>query len=154
MGTEIERKFLVHGEAWRRGAVGTVLKQGYLSVDPDRTVRVRLAGDRGWVTIKGRQRGIVRSEFEYPIPGEDAAVLLDQLCLRPLIEKTRYRVEFSGRVWEVDEFSGVNEGLILAEIELESPDATFERPDWLGTEVSHDGRYTNARLVTKPFSQW
>lgn len=154
MGTEIERKFLVQGEAWRRGAVGTALRQGYLSVDPDRTVRVRLAGTKGWLTIKGRQRGIERIEFEYPIPTEDAAVLLKEFCLRPLIEKTRYRVEAGGRVWEVDRFSGVNEGLVLAEIELESPDVEVDLPDWLGAEVSHDRRYTNSSLVAKPFTQW
>ncbi|MDX1763718.1 MAG: CYTH domain-containing protein, partial [bacterium] len=132
MGTEIERKFLVQGEGWRQGAVGTDLQQGYLSVDPDRTVRVRLAGDQGTLTIKGRPQGIERREFEYPIPAGDAVVLLQELCLRPLIEKTRYRVQAAGRVWEVDQFAGANEGLVLAEIELQSPDVDVELPEWVG----------------------
>jgi adenylate cyclase len=154
MPIEIERKFLVVGDSWRRGATGTLFRQGYLCTDPERTVRVRLAGDRGTLTIKGLTEGISRAEFEYPIPAAEAAELLDRLCLRPLIEKTRYRLEHAGRIWEIDEFSGVNEGLILAEVELESADAQPELPPWAGKEVSADPRYYNASLVQHPFSMW
>jgi len=154
MPIEIERKFLVAAESWREGATGTLFRQGYLCTEPERTVRVRLAGDRGTLTVKGKTEGISRAEFEYPIPAAEAAELLDRLCLRPLIEKTRYRVEHAGRVWEIDEFFGENQGLVLAEVELESADARLELPPWSGREVSDDPRYYNASLVQCPFSQW
>jgi adenylate cyclase len=154
MPIEIERKFLVAGDSWRQGAAGTLFRQGYLCTDPERTVRVRLAGDRGTLTIKGKTEGISRAEFEYPIPAAEAAELLDRLCLRPLIEKTRFRVEHAGRVWEIDEFFGDNAGLILAEVELESAEAQLEFPPWIGREVSDDSRYYNASLVQCPFSTW
>jgi CYTH domain-containing protein len=154
MGTEIERKFLVAGQSWRAGAAGRVYRQGYLATDPDRTVRVRLVGEEGYLTIKGRAEGLVRAEFEYPIPAADAGEMLDRLCLRPLIEKTRYRVEHGGRVWEVDEFSGENRGLLLAEIELADPAERVDLPEWVGEEVSSDPRYYNANLVRHPFGRW
>jgi CYTH domain-containing protein len=154
MPIEIERKFLVVDDTWRQGATGTPFRQGYLCTDPERTVRVRLAGDRGTLTIKGKTEGISRAEFEYPIPSAEAAELLDRLSLRPLIEKTRYRVEHAGRVWEIDEFFGDNEGLILAEVELESADAQLELPSWTGREVSDDPRYYKANLVQHSFSKW
>lgn len=154
MGVEIERKFLVRSQAWRAGATGQQVRQGYLSVDPDRTVRVRMAGERGYLTVKGRSRGLVRAEFEYPIPGPDAEALLDNLCLRPLIEKTRYRVTHAGRVWEVDEFWGENRGLVLAEVELADPAEAVDLPDWAGEEVSADPRYANANLARHPFGRW
>lgn len=154
MPIEIERKFLVVGDSWRQGAAGTLYRQGYLCTDPERTVRVRLAGDAGTLTIKGKAEGISRAEFEYVIPATEAAELLDRLCLRPLIEKVRFRRLHAGRVWEIDEFFGENKGLILAEVELESADAQPEIPSWAGREVSDDPRYYNASLVQHPFSMW
>ncbi len=151
MAIEIERKFLLANDSWRQNAMGTLFRQGYLSVEPGRTVRVRLEGDVGKLTIKGKSQGISRSEYEYEIPQQDAAEMLDKLCLKPLIEKTRYRIEHAGLVWEVDEFYGVNEGLILAEVELESEDAAFERPDWVGED---NPKYSNSNLVKNPFTGW
>jgi adenylate cyclase len=154
MAQEIERKFLVNDESWRAGAAGTLYRQGYLSTDPERTVRVRLEGSRGVLTIKGPTRGLVRAEFEYPIPAAEAAALLDSLCLRPLIEKTRYRIDFAGHTWEIDEFAGDNAGLVLAEVELASAGEAVELPPWAGKEVSDDPRYYNANLVHHPFRSW
>lgn len=154
MAEEIERKFLVSNDSWRPGASGTLFRQGYLSTDPERTVRVRLEGERGVLTIKGLSRGISRAEFEYPLPAAEAAVLLDTLCLQPLIEKTRYRVEHAGHLWEIDEFAGDNAGLLLAEVELSSEDEAVELPLWVGAEVSSDPRYFNANLIRHPFRRW
>lgn len=152
MAIEIERKFLVQGEAWR-SATPERLSQGYLSRDPARTVRVRVAGDTAWLTIKGKSEGIARAEFEYPIPLADAQALL-ALCEGPLIDKFRHRTEHAGHVWEVDEFLGDNAGLVLAEIELGSADERFETPPWLGTEVSDDPRYFNSALSRHPYTRW
>ena len=154
MGVEIERKFLVAGEGWRGLAPGELFWQGYLLAEPGRTVRVRLAGDRAFLTIKGATTGISRAEFEYPIPVADARVLLETLCDRPLIQKTRYTIPWGDLVWEVDEFSGDNQGLILAEVELDRADQAIALPEWVGAEVSEDPRYYNANLVKYPFSQW
>jgi CYTH domain-containing protein len=151
MAAEIERKFLVTGEAWRGGPPGVRMTQGYLTLDPDRTVRVRLAGDEAWLTVKGRTRGITRSEFEYSIPVADARALLE-ICLPAVIDKTRHRVDFGGHVWEVDVFHGANEGLVLAEVELDDESACPELPPWAGEEVSADPRYYNANLAARPFS--
>ena len=153
MGIEIERKFLVHGTNYRATGKPTLYRQGYLSTDPERTVRVRIAGDQAMITIKGRTQGIARSEFEYGIPTADAAALLD-LCLRPLIEKTRYELTFGSQVWIVDEFANENAGLVLAEIELPAVDHPFVKPDWCGAEVSDDHRYFNSYLVAHPFTTW
>ena len=153
MGQEIERKFLVKGNDWPREK-GKKYRQGYLSLDKERTVRVRLAGDQGYLTIKGENKGASRSEFEYEIPKEDAETLLDQQCLKPLIEKTRYKLKQAGLTWEIDEFSGANKGLVVAEIELEREDQPFDKPAWLGQEVTADPRYYNANLVQHPFSEW
>jgi len=153
MGTEIERKFLVTSEAWRDGSAGTALKQGYLNREPDRTVRIRIAGDAAFITIKGRREGIARDEFEYPIPVADAEGLL-AMCLPSPVIKTRYLVHHEGHCWEVDEFHGDNEGLIVAEIELSSVDEPFSRPPWLGEEVSLDSRYFNSRLAQFPYKAW
>ncbi len=154
MGTETERKFLTRSLSWKQGAVGMAYRQGYLCREEARTVRVRIAGDKAYLTIKGQTQGMTRLEYEYPLPLADAQELLEQLCLRPLIEKTRYRTCYRGRVWEVDEFAGENQGLVVAEVELESPDQPLELPDWVGEEVTHDPRYLNANLVEHPFSRW
>ncbi len=154
MAIEIERKFLVLNDDWRQNAQGIHYRQGYLTVDPERTVRVRIAGVEAFLTIKGKTEGISRSEYEYPIPVEEAAQLLDDLCLKPLIEKIRYRVDYGGRTWEVDQFQGENRGLILAEVELESSDAPVELPPWAGREVSDDPRYYNASLSRTPYRSW
>lgn len=154
MGVEIERKFLVRGAAYKEGATSELLRQGYLSVDPERVVRVRIEGERAQLTIKGASRGTTRSEWEYPIQLEDANALLDQLCLKPLIEKRRYRVRTGAHTWEVDEFFGDNADLVVAEIELQHEDEDFLRPDWLGEEVSADARYFNSNLLRHPYSQW
>ena len=152
MAIEIERKFLVTSNDWRINEP-VQIRQGYLNRDPDRTVRVRTAGNQAWITVKGRTIGSVRSEFEYPIPLDDADALL-LLCERPLLEKRRYHFEHDGRTWEVDEFLGANEGLVVAEIELDTPDAEFSMPSWIGIEVTNDSRYFNSNLSVSPFTTW
>jgi CYTH domain-containing protein len=154
MGKEIERKFLVKDNSWRGQAPGKRYRQGYLSTVKERTVRVRIAGDEGFLTIKGITVGASRSEYEYEIPVADANEMLDKLCERPLIEKTRYRISHAGLVWEVDEFEGENRGLITAEVELKDEHQAVTLPDWIGQEVTGDPRYFNANLVAKPFTTW
>ncbi len=154
MGLEIERKFLLAGEGWRGLAPGVRYRQGYIVSGQGRTVRVRTAGDQGYLTIKGPSQGSVRAEFEYPIPLADALELLDTLCDRPFIDKTRYRIPVAGLVWEVDEFHGENAGLVLAEVELQDPAQAVELPEWIGTEVTGDPRYYNSSLVRSPFRNW
>ncbi len=154
MATEIERKFLVNGDAWRSLAVGTLYRQGYIATNPERTVRVRVVENTGYLTIKGLSIGISRPEFEYTIPVEDAEQMLQNLCDRPLIEKTRYKIKVGDLLWEVDEFEGENQGLILAEVELTDENQTVELPNWIGKEVSGDSRYSNSYLAKHPFSQW
>lgn len=154
MAVEIERKFLVTGDAWRNGASGIRVRQGYLSVEKARTVRIRLTGNQAFLTIKGSTSGVSRAEYEYAIPVHEAEELLETMCLRPQIEKTRYSVSRSAHVWEIDVFEGKNVGLIVAEIELTHPDEPFDRPEWLGEEVSQDPRYFNSNLLAQPFSTW
>ncbi len=154
MAKEIERKFLVASDAWRTGARGVPYRQGYLDTGAGCTVRVRVAGERAFLTIKGPPQGAVRDEYEYPIPVADAEELLGRLCSGGCIEKVRHRVTHAGRVWEVDEFEGANAGLVLAEVELEHPDAEVALPSWLGTEVTGDPRYTNAALARHPRTAW
>ncbi|OIO70670.1 MAG: adenylate cyclase [Zetaproteobacteria bacterium CG1_02_53_45] len=154
MGTEIERKFLLSQTSRRPPGEGILYRQGYLSVDPERSARVRIAGDQAWLTIKGKSEGMTRREFEYPIPLHDAKDLLDHLCLKPLIEKKRYHIDVEGTCWEVDEFLGENSGLILAEVELEYPEQSIVLPDWIGEEVTGDPRYYNAALVNTPYASW
>lgn len=152
MPKEIERKFLVKNDAWRTTS-GTNYRQGYLSSVKERTVRVRVIENKGFLTIKGIAVGATRLEFEYEIPRRDADILLG-ICEQPLIEKKRYRVEHKGFIWEVDEFFGDNQGLIIAELELESEDQEFPRPDWAGEEVTGDSRYFNSNLIKNPFTAW
>jgi CYTH domain-containing protein len=153
MGIEIERKFLVRDPSVLQRSTGVAYRQGYLSRDPDRTVRVRLAGDRAFVTIKGRSDGASRAEFEYPIPVADAESLL-ALCEGSLIDKTRYRIEAGALTWEVDVFHGANDGLVVAEVELDAPDQLVDIPDWIGDEVTTDPRYFNASLAAHPYRSW
>ena len=154
MAIEIERKFLVKGNQWRSLATGTVYRQGYIATQNAITVRVRLMGNQGYLTIKGKSVGISRAEYEYPIPAEDAQEMLDNLCDRPLIEKTRYKIAFSGLIWEIDEFAGENQGLIIAEVELTDENQIVELPEWIDREVSDDPRYFNSNLAKHPFNQW
>jgi len=154
MAKEIERKFLVQGDAWRKLADGVAYRQGYLSSVKECVVRVRTAGKEGFLTIKGINVGATRLEYEYKIPVEEADEMLSSLCERPLIEKKRCKIPYEGLVWEVDEFSGDNRGLILAEVELEDEGQAFETPNWIGEEVTSDPRYFNSNLVKHPFAQW
>jgi adenylate cyclase len=153
MAIETERKFLVKGSGWRGQAEPIHYVQGYLLADERRTVRIRIAGDSGYLTIKGESKGMSRKEFEYKIPLEDAGELL-QLSITAVIEKKRSRIAWEGKTWEVDEFEGKNKGLILAEIELKSEDEKFAVPPWIGEEVTGDIRYFNSYLSQKPYGEW
>lgn len=153
MGKEIERKFLVAGCNWKRGE-SAILRQGYLNAVKERTVRVRATAEKAQLTIKGVTQGATRAEYEDDIPLHDAKEILDNLCERPLIEKRRYVIEHAGVTWEADEFFGENDGLVLAEVELESEGQAFDKPPWLGEEVTHDPRFFNANLVVHPYSTW
>jgi adenylate cyclase len=155
MPTEIERKFLVDLNKWEvfNKPLGKLYKQGYLINEPNRTVRVRVAGNSAYITLKGTSTGISRSEYEYAIPLNEGYEILRDFTLSA-IEKTRYNVEYAGHTWEVDVFMGRNSGLIIAEIELQHEDEIFEKPEWVGNEVSYDGRYTNASLSILPFNDW
>ena len=155
MATEIERKFLLCNDHWRGAAdAGQVMRQGYLIGAERASVRVRISGERADLNIKGMTLGIERQEYEYAIPLAEAEEMLDSLCERPLIEKTRYHVRHGEHTWEIDVFSGDNAGLVVAEIELGSADEDFARPDWLGKEVSDDPRYYNVCLVSHPYKDW
>ena len=154
MGIEIERKFLLTSDAWRSLGKPVLLRQGYLSTTPERTVRVRVEGEGATITIKSKSVGARRGEWEYPLPLADANELLDQVCEQPIIEKYRSRIVLGAHTWEVDEFLGANQGLLFAEIELGSEDEAFDKPDWIGDEVTQDRRYFNSSLIRLPFSQW
>lgn len=162
MAVEIERKFLVRADKWAKTVKtlkrGIIYRQGYIVRDPERVVRVRCLKDQhlkdqAYLTVKGKVKGYSRLEFEYPIPLTDAEDLLS-LCHKPLVEKTRYILSYQGHSWEVDEFHGENVGLILAEIELKHEGEIFERPTWLGQEVTTDMRYYNSNLVSNPYTKW
>jgi adenylate cyclase len=155
MGTEIERKFLIGDDSWKAAAdAGKVIRQGYLTTDPHRTVRVRRKGDRGFLTIKGLSTGATRAEFEWEIPVDEADAMLDTLALRPLIEKTRYTIQHAGHEWVLDVFVGDNAGLVMAEVELDSEDEEVVIPAWAVTEVTEDARYYNSALVKAPYTSW
>lgn len=154
MAVEIERKFLVQRNLWIPPGQGTHYQQGYLSTDPVRTVRVRHAGDRAFLTIKGSQCHGACVEFEYEIPVADALEMLNTLCLASLIEKIRFRVFVGSHWWDVDEFLGQNAGLLVAEIELNHHRERFEMPAWIGVEVTGDARYFNAALCANPYGNW
>ena len=154
MGIEIERKFLVTSDAWKAGAKGLAYRQGYIRTENKTTVRVRTAGEKGVLTLKGKSSGLSREEFEYEIPRDDAIRMLQTMCAPEQIEKIRYKIKVGDHTWEVDEFLGDNKGLIVAEIELKAEDEKFEKPTWLGKEVSDDKRYTNSNLAKTPFRTW
>ncbi|MCG5030779.1 CYTH domain-containing protein [Mesosutterella sp. OilRF-GAM-744-9] len=154
MGKEIERKFLVVGGEWKKLAQGTAYRQGYLNSQKERTVRIRTIGDKAFLTVKGPTVGVTRLEFEYEIPYADCVTMLEQLAEKPIIEKNRYKIPQGPYTWEIDEFLGVNKGLVVAEIELPSEDAPFDKPAWIGREVSGDPRYFNSNLVKHPFTSW
>jgi CYTH domain-containing protein len=153
MGLEIERKFLVDIRKWKPTDQGTRLVQAYLSIEPNPTVRVRIAGEKAFLTIKGRTKTISRPEFEYEIPVDEAQEMM-KLAISNPVEKIRYEIMYEGFLWEVDFFSEKNEGLVIAELELESEDQPFPRPDWLLTEVSGDRKYYNSYLSERPFQEW
>jgi CYTH domain-containing protein len=153
MALEIERKFLVKENNCRIGQ-GTMYRQGYLNSDENRNVRVRVIDDRGYLTVKGISQGATRVEYEYEIPKPEADAMLDNLCEQPLIIKKRFKIEFKGHVWEVDEFLGENLGLIIAELELESETQTFIKPEWIGEEVTGDPKYFNSNLIHRPYCKW
>ena len=148
MAIEIERKFLVNGNSWRSGTTRQQIRQGYLCSSADRTVRVRVEGDRAFLTIKGAQHGASRYEYEYGIPIRDATEMLERLCERPLIEKTRHYLTVGGREWVIDEFEGENAGLMIAEVEFEKEGQAIALPDWAGAEVTDEPRYLNVNLVS------
>jgi len=151
---EIERKFLIVNEEWRKHTTGILYRQGYLSTAPERTVRVRVIGDKAYFTVKGITKGLTRMEFEYEIPVADANQMLDTLCEQPIIEKLRYELDFANLTWEIDEYLGENHGLLIAELELDHEQQVFSLPSWVGIEVSDDPKYYNANLVANPFSKW
>ena len=155
MPQEIEHKYLVRKDLWYavHKPTGMRILQGYLLADPAKTIRIRIAGTNGFLTIKGPSRNASRAEYEYPIPISEAEELM-QLCMTPPIEKIRYKIEYSGKNWDVDEFFGENEGLILAEIELAFESETYKKPTWVGEEVTHDPRYYNSYLAVNPVSTW
>ncbi|MBW1994277.1 MAG: CYTH domain-containing protein, partial [Deltaproteobacteria bacterium] len=151
---EIERKFLVKDESFRSLAKGARYRQGYLNSAKERVVRVRTIDDEGFLTIKGITVRATRIEYEYKIPVEEAEVMLSELCEKPLIEKNRYKIIYEGLTWEVDEFFGDNQGLILAEVELKSEDQKFKKPEWIGEEVTGDPKYFNSNLIKNPYKYW
>ena len=153
MGVETERKYLVTGEDWRLLGRPVSYAQGYLQRGSGRTVRVRLAGEEAFLTVKGPVTGITRQEFEYPIPVEDAQDMLG-LCEGPVIQKTRTKIRIGSHLWEVDEFSGENTGLIIAEVELSDPAEIVDPPSWIGEEVTGDPRYYNSNLTIHPYREW
>jgi adenylate cyclase len=154
MAKEIEKKFLVRSKTYRELAEGIYIHQGFLSTVKERVVRIRIFGKQAFVTIKGITIGATRTEFEYEIPVKDAEVLLSELCLKPTIKKYRYKIPYQGYIWEVDEFLGENQGLIVAEIELESEDQQFDIPNWIGEEVTDDPKYFNSNLIAHPYNKW
>lgn len=152
MPKEIERKFLVLDQSYKQLAKGVLYRQGYLSSHP--TVRIRIIDQKALLTIKGAATGISRSEFEYEIPLQDGLEMVSHLCRGPVIEKYRYKIEYEGFTWEIDEFLKDNEGLVVAEIELEYEEQVFSKPPFIGEEVTHDRRYRNSSLVNRPYNTW
>lgn len=154
MAIEIEKKFLVVNDDFKENATREFFQQGFLSTEIDRVVRVRISGEKARLTIKGKSKGMIRTEFEYEIPKDDASAILNELCEKPIISKYRYFVEVGGFLWEIDEFLYENQGLVIAEVELKSENDVPEIPDWIGREVTGDPRYYNANLIKNPYCNW
>lgn len=155
MATEIERKYLILNDGWRDQAdEGIQITQGYMGGNDKSSIRIRINGDSANLNIKSKTLGMLRSEYEYAIPLEDAREMLTTLCDRPYIDKTRFHVSHEGHLWEIDVFAGENEGLIVAELELDSADEAYNLPDWIGKEVTEEPRYYNICLVTHPYKNW
>jgi adenylate cyclase len=155
MGIEIERKFLLKDDSWRQQAdAGTYYRQGYLIGAKQASVRVRIEGDQAFLNIKSMTLGVTRQEYQYPLPLDEANEILNNLCEKPLVEKTRYKIQYAGHEWEIDVFAGENAGLIVAEVELQSEQEQLTLPPWVGVEVSADPRYYNVNLVKHPYSTW
>ena len=154
MAVEIERKFLVNIDKLPKLENGVFFKQGYIPSSPGNVVRIRTAGEIAYITIKGKTEGYSRLEYEYEIPVSDAEEMLEQLCLKPIISKVRYKIKFAGKIWELDIFDLDNKGLYLAEIELEFEEESFEKPEWIGREVSHLKEYRNRFLADHPYRTW
>ena len=155
MAIEIEKKFLLLSDDWKKAVTDSrIIQQGYFGPAGKASIRVRISGDEANINIKSATLDIVRKEFEIPVPLEDAREMITNLCQQPVIKKTRYYVPVGVHVWEVDVFEGDNEGLVVAEIELSSVDEEFDKPEWLGEEVSNDKRYYNVCLVENPFKNW
>ncbi|HEY7929079.1 MAG TPA: CYTH domain-containing protein [Steroidobacteraceae bacterium] len=155
MAVEIERKFRVSGDAWRAQARSRrLLRQGYLANTARASVRVRLDDGEGWLSVKSMRGGMTRDEYEVEIARTDAQEMLERLCEGFAIEKWRHLVDYAGHTWEVDEFLAENAGLIIAELELPAEDTPFERPPWLGAEITDEERFYNVRLSQKPFRHW
>lgn len=155
MGLEIEKKFLVKDESWKQQALhGTYYRQGYISSQSGRVVRIRTREDKAYLTIKGKSIGATRSEYEYEIPYEEAVEMLAQVCEKPVIEKTRYKIMYENLLWEIDVFEKENKGLVIAEVELEEEEQEIDLPPWVGEEVTMQEKFYNASLIKNPFSQW
>jgi CYTH domain-containing protein len=155
MGVEIEKKFLLKDDSWRKQATTSMhYRQGYLSSQSGRVVRIRTVEEKAYLTIKGKSVGAVRSEYEYEIPYEEAVEILSQVCEKPIIEKIRYKIMYQGLLWEIDEFEAENKGLVIAEVELEDEHQTINLPPWIGEEVTLQDKYYNASLIKNPFSAW
>ncbi|MBN1637993.1 MAG: CYTH domain-containing protein [Ignavibacteriales bacterium] len=154
MSIEIERKFLVKSDEWKSLGKGQFYRQGYLSTMPGRIVRIRTTGKKSYLTIKGLVVGLTRNEFEYEVPIEEAKFIIENLCEKPIIEKYRTKIKIDDVIWEVDEFLGENEGLVIAEIELKSEEQKINIPNWIGEEVTGDFRYSNSNLIKNPFTKW
>ncbi len=155
MGIEIEKKFLLKNDDWKKESdEGEQFRQGYMSGSNRSSIRIRVAGDRANINIKSATLGVTRKEYEYEIPVEDANEMLDSMCERPFIEKRRHFVQRGPHIWEIDVFEGDNEGLVVAEIELSDPDEPFDIPSWIGEEVSEDPKYYNVCLVNHPYKDW
>jgi adenylate cyclase len=154
MGWDVELRFLVCSSSWKNGAQGTLYRQGYLSTAVDRTVRVRIIGEWARLTVKGRKTDGAATRFDYEIPLKDAEFMLVHLCLQPILEKTRYKLDHRGVSWDIDEFHGANEGLVIAEVELGVSGTMPELPEWVGDDVTEDHRYASSRLAERPFTSW
>jgi len=155
MAIEIERKFLLKNESWKSLIdAGTIYRQGYLAESGPGSVRVRMEGEKARLNVKSATLGMTRLEYEYDIPVADAQEMLDKICVKPLIEKTRYHIYYQDKLWEIDVFVGLNQGLVVAEIELDSEDEVIELPEWIGDEVTGDTRYYNVCLVKHPYKDW